>query len=102
MVFGKAIQHHEEHAPNPQRTAHANRPPLCLHEATRQRQPQAGSLVSLGEPGVQLLKVDEQPGQIGGRDADASVFDLQAEVVRAFGHGAQDDAATLRRELDGV
>ena len=67
-------QYQIEHAAPSGRAAHSDAAALRLHQSTRERQAEAGALMLLAVSGVELLKVNEQPRQVGFSDTDAVIF----------------------------
>ena len=52
--------------------------------------------------GIELLELDEEPAEIVGFDADAAVFDLDAEVILVLGFDPNNDLSFIGSELEGI
>src|SRR6185503_19931847 len=54
---------------------------LGVDDSLRQREAQPGALVFFGGTAVELLELHEKPAQLIGRDSDAGVGDVNAEII---------------------
>ena len=69
-------------------------PAVQRDQLVHQRQPDARALVGAGARPLDAVKALEQPGQLGGGDADAGVRHLQLDVIAG---GPQRDRDAARR-----
>src|SRR5437016_10514507 len=74
-----ARKERKKSAASTQHAVHADFTPLRLDDLFRQRQAETRALMFLAEAQVQLLELSEQCADIFGSDADALVFDFDAE-----------------------
>src|SRR5262249_51901482 len=95
---GKSRQRRQEHAPLAGNATHPHVAALRLDEAAREGETEARAL-HLRRPGGELLELHEEPGQIGLRDPDAGVLDLDPEMVVVGGDDARLDRTAVGCEL---
>src|SRR6478735_665418 len=91
-----------ESATQTRRASNVDATAVCLGDAFGQSETEPRALVALGCARIQLLKLDEQPGDVLRRNADPGIADVDAKMVLTFGIDADSHGSLLRRELDGV